>query len=57
MASTAEIAAEFDTDGKTLRKFFRSDACEVEPVGQGSRYELDDDEMETLRAAARGGKI
>lgn len=40
MMTTNEVAAEFGTDAKTLRKFLRSDASGVEKVGKGARYSL-----------------
>lgn len=36
-----QIATRIGTDAKTLRKFFRSPASTVEPVGQGGRYVFD----------------
>jgi hypothetical protein len=36
-----QIAVRVGTDAKTLRKFFRSPASTVDPVGQGGRYEFD----------------
>lgn len=36
-----QVAARCGTDSKTMRKFFRSSASTVEPVGQGGRYEFD----------------
>lgn len=38
--SAKNIARRLGTDAKTLRKFFRSAASTVEPVGQGGRYEF-----------------
>lgn len=35
-----EVADQFGTDPRTLRKFLRSDASGVESVGKGSRYSL-----------------
>ena len=40
MMTTTEIAAEFDTTPRTLRKFLRSDESGIAPVGKGSRYAL-----------------
>lgn len=36
-----QVAARCGTDSKTMRKFFRTPASTVEPVGQGGRYEFD----------------
>lgn len=36
-----QVAVRCGTDSKTMRKFFRSSASTVEPVGQGGRYEFD----------------
>jgi len=47
--STAQVAEKLGTDARTLRKFLRSDACKVESVGKGSRYELDAKSVPTLR--------
>lgn len=49
--TTNEVAGMLDTDAKTLRKFFRSDDCEIEPVGQGSRYHLDEADVDTIKPA------
>lgn len=50
--TTAEVADELGTDPKTLRKFFRSDACDtVTPVGQGKRYAITPDDIDDLRVA------
>lgn len=38
--TTADLAAQLDTDPRTLRKFLRSDASPVESVGKGKRYSL-----------------
>lgn len=35
-----QVATRCGTDSKTMRKFFRSTASTVEPVGQGGRYEF-----------------
>jgi hypothetical protein len=47
--STAQVAEKLGTDARTLRKFLRSDACKVESVGKGARYELDTKSVPTLR--------
>ena len=38
--TTAQIATEFDTTPRTLRKFLRSNDSGIESVGKGSRYAL-----------------
>lgn len=38
--TTAQLATDFDTTPRTLRKFLRSDASGIESVGKGSRYAL-----------------
>lgn len=38
--TTADIAAALDTTPRTLRKFLRSDASGIAPVGKGARYAL-----------------
>lgn len=40
MMTTTELATEFSTTPRTLRKFLRSDASGIESVGKGSRYSL-----------------
>lgn len=52
--TTSEVAAELGTDSKTLRKFFRSDACDIEPVGQGKRYAITSDMIDDLRESFEG---
>lgn len=57
--TTSEVASELGTDPKTLRKFFRSDKCDIEPVGQGKRYAItadDIDDLKTSFALWAGGK-
>lgn len=49
--TTNEVAGMLNTDAKTLRKFFRSDKCEVEPVGQGKRYELTKKDVKSIEKA------
>lgn len=46
--TTAEVADALGTDPKTLRKFFRSDSCDIEPVGAGRRYGIDEEALEEL---------
>lgn len=57
--TTNDVADELGTDAKTLRKFFRSDKCDIEPVGQGKRYAITPDDIEDLKiafSAWSGGK-
>ena len=49
--TTREVADELKTDSKTLRKFFRSDACAIVPVGQGKRYAITPDDIPALKEA------
>lgn len=50
--SAKEVAAQFDTDARTLRKFLRSDANDVvATVGKGHRYEITATEAKKLRKA------
>lgn len=44
-----QVATRIGTDAKTLRKFFRSSASTVEPVGQGGRYEFAAEDMKKIR--------
>ena len=44
-----QVATRIGTDAKTLRKFFRSAASTVEPVGQGGRYEFDAEDMPQIK--------
>lgn len=45
-----QVATRCGTDPKTMRKFFRSKASTVEPVGQGGRYEFDGDDLPQIKA-------
>lgn len=45
-----QVATRIGTDAKTLRKFFRSAASTVEPVGQGGRYVFDASDLPKIRA-------
>ena len=49
--TTNEVATQLGTDPKTLRKFFRSDKCDVVPVGQGKRYALTARDVKKLAPA------
>lgn len=52
MASTIlnakDIAARLDTDTRTLRKFLRSPASGIDPVGKGGRYNIEAKAMRSL---------
>lgn len=48
--SAKQIATRIGTDSKTLRKFFRSTASTVKPVGQGGRYNFDAAELPKIQA-------
>lgn len=49
--TTAEVAADLNTDPRTLRKFLRSAAAEkVTPVGKGKRYTFTKGDMRSLRS-------
>lgn len=49
--SAKEVARELGTDARTLRKFFRSGDSPVDPVGQGSRYQVESKEMKKVKKA------
>lgn len=40
MITTTELASEFSTTPRELRKFLRSPESGIEPVGKGARYAL-----------------
>lgn len=44
-----QVAHRCGTDAKTMRKFFRSSASTVEPVGQGGRYEFAAEDLPTIK--------
>lgn len=46
--TTAEVAEALQTTPRTLRKFLRSKASGIEPVGQGKRYALSPDSVPAL---------
>jgi hypothetical protein len=48
--TTAQVAEKLGTDARTLRKFLRSDACKVESVGKGSRYQIEAKQVQQLRS-------
>jgi hypothetical protein len=56
MMTTTEVAAEFGTDPKTLRKFLRSDASGIEKVGKGARYSLPSSKRELTALRKRYAK-
>lgn len=49
--SAKEVARMLGTDARTIRKFLRSEASPFEAVGQGGRYNFDDEDVEELRRA------
>lgn len=49
--TTTQVAEKLKTDPKTLRKFFRSDKCDIEPVGQGKRYAITQADIKELEKA------
>lgn len=48
--TTAEVAEALDTTPRTLRKFLRSDANKIAPVGKGHRYAIAAGQVRTLRS-------
>jgi hypothetical protein len=56
---TAKAAADIGTDARTLRKFLRSNASPLQPVGQGARYVITPTDIPVLKEkfeSWRGGK-
>ena len=47
--SAKQVATRIGTDAKTLRKFFRSAASTVEPVGFGGRYNFAAEDLPKIR--------
>jgi hypothetical protein len=47
---TAKAASELGTDARQLRKFLRSDASPLQPVGQGARYVITPADIPELKA-------
>lgn len=47
--TTLEVAAEFDTDARTLRKFLRSEQGKNAKVGKGARWSIEKRELRSLR--------
>lgn len=48
------VAAALGTDPKTLRRFLRSSASSITPVGSGGRYVFDPSDMDTLATEFAG---
>lgn len=48
--TTAEVAAEFGTDARTLRKFLRSEQGKGTKVGKGARWSIERRELRALRS-------
>lgn len=61
MVDTAEVANQLGTDTKMLRRFLRSKASPVKPVGSGARYRITRDDMpaieESFKAWAKNRPI
>lgn len=55
-STTTEIAAEFGTSPRNLRKFLRSDGSGIESVGKGARYALPGTKRELNALRARFAK-
>lgn len=53
MMTTAQIATEFATTPRELRKFLRSDASGIAPVGKGARYALPSSKREVAALGKR----
>lgn len=47
--TTAQVAEEFDTTARELRKFLRSEASGIESVGKGARYTLPGNKRELTK--------
>lgn len=47
--SVKELAVEAGTDPRTMRKFLRSEASGIEPVGKGSRYSFEKRQIAGLK--------
>lgn len=45
-----QVATALNTEAKTLRQFFRSDASTVEAVGSGGRYEFAEEDLPQIKA-------
>lgn len=46
-----ELAVACETDARTVRKFLRSDANTISPVGKGSRYAIEKRQVKSLTKA------
>lgn len=63
MLNTNEVAERLETDPRTLRRFLRSDASPIEPVGKGKRYVLDNRTLKLVQksyavwAASKGNAV
>lgn len=53
MMTTNDLAAQFETTPRTLRKFLRSTESGIEAVGKGSRYSLPSSKRETAALRKR----
>lgn len=53
MMTTTELATNFDTTPRELRKFLRSPDSGIESVGKGSRYSLPSSKRETAALRKR----
>lgn len=53
MMNTTDLAANFETSTRTLRKFLRSDASGIESVGKGARYSLPSSKREVASLRKR----
>ena len=47
--SAKEVAVQFGTDARTLRKFLRATTPKDDQPGQGNRWSVDEDELKALR--------
>jgi MerR HTH family regulatory protein len=52
--SAKEVARRLGTDARTLRKFLRSSDSPFESVGQGGRYNFDEEDVALLQEAFNG---
>lgn len=53
MMTTTELADQFETTPRTLRKFLRSPESGIESVGKGSRYALPSGKRDTASLRKR----
>lgn len=49
MVDTKEVAEHLGTDSKILRRFLRSPACPIKPVGSGGRYRFTSNDLPSLK--------